>query len=668
MAGEAQNIYQRHPLNLKEFRLLYVEFAQHRPAPLVCRLEAVSLEVYPKYFTLSYAWGSLEETVSLQVDDKTLRVSSRVDKALRHIRALKARRVWIDQVCINQMDVNERNAQILLMKDIYSRSRECFVYLGERSGSSSDLQWLLDYIKASRGGRLWEKGHGLRDDRFQLSRFPDGQPPWRKCMLNIMEQSYFTRLWVLQELHFSGVVTCLMGNSCFDWDVIQACAQEIPIWTSLSTNSALRNTWWSALLYSKFYEIPLLFGNNGASEEGCVQSDTVARFSSFVDTVQSLNQGQGQDQGLMTLLLNSRHLDSTDERDKIFALLNLASDQADFPSPDYSIEVVQTYKCFARVFEGKGNQVELLSFSGIQITPEPWPSWVPKWSESQSTFNYQSSTMFEAGGIDRSSPPEPCTTGLAVRVKVYDDVKYALSCIQQEGQLLSRLANFVSRNVSELQQLPPWSGWPVATLEHELVDLLFCELSVHKRWSFRDHLSNYKTRKEGEKKEEPGEESSSILNPRNIHNLEQFVLDLERNVAQWRMLQDHFKKTMIFHATKATFKGGQVKNAKVKDQIRKNLKDAIWHRGPEYLQYLSDPATHIRFVVTRKGKLGLAPAITKVGDVIALVKGARAPFILRPWRASHRRYQNVGQAYIQHIMMGAALLEPSPDFMVVQIV
>jgi hypothetical protein len=48
---------------------------------------------------------------------------------------------------MNQQDVDERNAQILMMKDIYVCSSECFAYLGESSKDPDDFVMLVDYVK-----------------------------------------------------------------------------------------------------------------------------------------------------------------------------------------------------------------------------------------------------------------------------------------------------------------------------------------------------------------------------------------------------------------------------------------------------------------------------------------------------------------------------------------
>ena len=53
-----------------------------------------------------------------------------------------------------------------------------------------------------------------------------------------MQQLYFQRLWVLQEIYFSRKVTCLIGKNTLDWDVIIALALETPQNKLMASNAA----------------------------------------------------------------------------------------------------------------------------------------------------------------------------------------------------------------------------------------------------------------------------------------------------------------------------------------------------------------------------------------------------------------------------------------------
>src|SRR2546423_13751766 len=171
-----------------DIRLLYIERAEWYDDPLRGHLEVFSLNELPrKYTTLSYCWGSQLRKETLDLSGAIFEISKSVAHALRHVRKLTVRWIWVDQICINQADVVERSEQILLMRTIYSRSYECFVYLGKGSGKNhvGDFNLLKEYIESYRGdlgpaGKRKVKEGCFNDDKEH----PGVQ--WRRCLLDIM--------------------------------------------------------------------------------------------------------------------------------------------------------------------------------------------------------------------------------------------------------------------------------------------------------------------------------------------------------------------------------------------------------------------------------------------------------------------------------------------------
>ncbi|KAF7198221.1 Heterokaryon incompatibility protein 6, OR allele [Pseudocercospora fuligena] len=67
-----------------------------------------------------------------------------LDEALRNVRNGYTKRVlWVDAVCINQLDLAEKELQIPLMRDIYVQAKHSLIWLGER-GHPKDLysEWI----------------------------------------------------------------------------------------------------------------------------------------------------------------------------------------------------------------------------------------------------------------------------------------------------------------------------------------------------------------------------------------------------------------------------------------------------------------------------------------------------------------------------------------------
>jgi vancomycin permeability regulator SanA len=58
--------------------------------------------------------------------------------ALQYLRQKdKPRLFWIDAICINQTDLEERSAQVLKMKDIFEKANDVVIWLGVGSDETA---------------------------------------------------------------------------------------------------------------------------------------------------------------------------------------------------------------------------------------------------------------------------------------------------------------------------------------------------------------------------------------------------------------------------------------------------------------------------------------------------------------------------------------------------
>ncbi|KAM3074495.1 hypothetical protein ACMFMG_002702 [Clarireedia jacksonii] len=102
------------------------------------------------YEALSYEWGGVNEktnhTISVIDPDKalgegvsSLSIRENLFHALKHLRYVdKCRRLWVDAICINQEDLQERGREITKMARIFSLAYRTIVWLG-RASKDSDL-------------------------------------------------------------------------------------------------------------------------------------------------------------------------------------------------------------------------------------------------------------------------------------------------------------------------------------------------------------------------------------------------------------------------------------------------------------------------------------------------------------------------------------------------
>jgi hypothetical protein len=97
-----------------------------------CSMRTVSLDENPSYEALSYVWGDPKDTVSITLNGASFQATRNLVTALRRVRSsVTPRIIWIDAICINQKDLDERAQQIVIMGKIYETASSVLVFLGE---------------------------------------------------------------------------------------------------------------------------------------------------------------------------------------------------------------------------------------------------------------------------------------------------------------------------------------------------------------------------------------------------------------------------------------------------------------------------------------------------------------------------------------------------------
>ncbi|GME25796.1 Heterokaryon incompatibility protein [Neofusicoccum parvum] len=89
----------------------------------------VSLNNAPPFETVSYAWVNTARPFSLPVEDaKDIAITKSVFDALPYlIQRSETGFLWLDQICINQDNKDERGHQVSLMGRVFTTSRRTIV-------------------------------------------------------------------------------------------------------------------------------------------------------------------------------------------------------------------------------------------------------------------------------------------------------------------------------------------------------------------------------------------------------------------------------------------------------------------------------------------------------------------------------------------------------------
>jgi hypothetical protein len=166
----ATDCYQYSPLpSGRHIRLLQIQPRSARPRPtpfyndddpVKISVKTACLDDNPSYDALSYTWGNpitvyqneneadqqrklFEQSCQVLCDRKPMSVTRNLHEALLATRAIprqgsykiahgsdRADHIWIDALCIHQQDINERNSQVRIMDQIYTKAQMTVIWLG----------------------------------------------------------------------------------------------------------------------------------------------------------------------------------------------------------------------------------------------------------------------------------------------------------------------------------------------------------------------------------------------------------------------------------------------------------------------------------------------------------------------------------------------------------
>lgn len=177
------------------------------------------------YEALSYCWGDNKIKHPISLNGRNFLVTANLHAALHRLQKDDAvRRIWIDAICVDQYNIDERNQQVRLMRQVYSSCERCLVWLGEFAEDVSMGVEVISKMEALRHA-MAEMGdiEDLREMQFEdkgmmlelLGLSKNQQWESLNC---IMSAPWFRRVWIIQEVTFPPIVTILCGDAELDWD------------------------------------------------------------------------------------------------------------------------------------------------------------------------------------------------------------------------------------------------------------------------------------------------------------------------------------------------------------------------------------------------------------------------------------------------------------------
>ena len=136
----------------RDIRLLRVLAAEQDPSRLLIEFRTVSLDNLPvEYYAVSYCWGDHAPTDKVWcTNHHYLYITSSASYILRKIIQRKSEPsayVWLDALCINQKENQEKSKQILLMREIPSSAYRVIACLGDPGNDDPDVLKFLESLR-----------------------------------------------------------------------------------------------------------------------------------------------------------------------------------------------------------------------------------------------------------------------------------------------------------------------------------------------------------------------------------------------------------------------------------------------------------------------------------------------------------------------------------------
>ena len=227
--------------DLQEVRIVTLH-AGADDAPISCTIETLPLAQAQPFNALSYCWGSAGDVAEITLNGELINIRKNLSQFLLSLRNLNGTiRIWVDYVCINQEDVNERNHQVHMMADIYKSALTVYSWLGQATKSSDEA---IDHINGlpsapiprarSTPATPQHLQHRLQKLQEQLPSDlqngsssvrvlgPDRSPRdlARRALQRLIDREYWTRLWIVQEVLLARELLVVVGYKTVRWNQI----------------------------------------------------------------------------------------------------------------------------------------------------------------------------------------------------------------------------------------------------------------------------------------------------------------------------------------------------------------------------------------------------------------------------------------------------------------
>ncbi|CAM1503623.1 Fc.00g012140.m01.CDS01 [Cosmosporella sp. VM-42] len=595
------------------------------------------------FHALSYCWGdpsdyvkisvgSANDTADSQSTQKPFSVARTVEAALRRLRRpRKPLTIWIDAVCINQENTQERTQQVKLMSDIYSLATRVHIWLGDKDpGIEACLRLVREIYNFNErqcpGGDVCQchgTPHSLKTETLDAkmqgkkenatfrgmheifhalkSQFPRevidlaGGPKEAELSLLmsvLFANPWFSRVWVVQEVTLSHMCSVHCSDVVIPWkELVQV------------------NTWLNAPQFAR--------------QRAHIESQIVMapiwiilgkfRRSTRIGEPRRRHSPEPNElPGILEVFLLGLDLRATDPRDKLFALLTfgkgtcILGELNELIKPDYDKPVDQVFADFTRWWIRRHRSLSILSI----IHCQPGRTW-------QNTL-----------GPDDSAYP----------------LKRPTWAVRSEGRLRWARANLDSQFKfrATKQRTPNLSLLDIS--DPFVLRLSGTRVSDIRAIGHASIEEFYPYDKEKNKRAEISTVFDTIVDP-----CEFTGIWTSANIPRFK--NDSSQRAQLKYEDHLRCHWSYVPSPKLKALRIPTGRTLEWYETDRLPTCVSKC-----FFVASDGRFGLCPGTASEGDSIALLDGGKVPYLLRRVQDASRpeddQFELVGECYVDGIMHG----------------
>lgn len=548
------------------------------------------------YRSLSYVWGPEQPNHKkrlLITPQGVLRIKTSLGAALQRLRQnAKELVLWVDAICINQEDEDEKAKQIMLLPQIFQRATCTLAVIAADNKSEQTVETLLQIAAVQAYGpdiTKWpqEVGFLRTRDRWIVKGVPAYDSDFWQSVEDFFRRPWFRRAWIVQEAIAARTVTLICGKWMFDWNVIRTAMEVVD--QALGA-TALADAWQPFMMLTEHRELEV----------------------------------RAKRRPLLDLLETFRHTKAGLQRDRFFSLLGLAAD-ADHPNfePDYRAPFEQIVCRFAQAFIEHGGGMRLLRLAGIghsghgnESCERRFPSWIPDWTRESRNRGSLSSAIgrgvtFSASGKLKSWMEFDMEKDrLRVACFICNPVVVSVSHFCNEPSQRSRYFQEVDSMIEACSLIPPHARQHLKETV-PIAGALYPETSVSSPTSVSESYAAF------------------------------------RKV----MRKDELRNKSMHGTGKRKGKMTLLRDSDSRSE-KEPMTTSFREKSKAYVALLDAYVLGWRFIILKNGQCGIAPPGVLVGDMIGIVSGGNVPFVFRKYPETDTDLLLVGECYVDRLMSG----------------